>query len=190
MKLLEIIPGEETLPDVLCLYGRLRRAGFGQGHRLGQGHAQFRGQPHRRPGHGQNHAADAGRRIDHPEVDALFGPAMGRPKTAMFKTADLVGLDTLFHVAKNTYDLVPDDEARDDFVMPDFVGKMIEGKMLGKKTKVGFYKTDLTPEWKKIRTVIDPDAGACRIRQGGTALPGRRQGCQILAGKNESHRLR
>jgi 3-hydroxyacyl-CoA dehydrogenase len=48
-----------------------------------------------------------------PEVDALFGPAMGRPKTAMFKTADLVGLDTLFHVAKNTYDLVPDDEARD-----------------------------------------------------------------------------
>jgi 3-hydroxyacyl-CoA dehydrogenase len=71
-------------------------------------------------------------------VDALFGPAMGRPKTAMFKTADLVGLDTLGHVAKNTYDLVPDDEARDDFVMPDFVGKMIEGKMLGKKTKVGF----------------------------------------------------
>jgi 3-hydroxyacyl-CoA dehydrogenase len=92
-----------------------------------------------------------------PEVDALFGPAMGRPKTAMFKTADLVGLDTLFHVAKNTYDLVADDEARDDFVMPAFVGKMIEEKMLGKKTKVGFYKTDLTPEWKKsARSSIRP----------------------------------
>jgi 3-hydroxyacyl-CoA dehydrogenase len=91
-----------------------------------------------------------------PEVDALFGPAMGRPKTAMFKTADLVGLDTLAHVAKNTHDLVADDEARDDFVMTEFVGKMIEGNMLGKKSKVGFYKTDLTPEWKKIRKVIDP----------------------------------
>ena len=91
-----------------------------------------------------------------PEVDALFGPAMGRPKTAMFKTADLVGLDTMGHVAKNTYDLVADDEARDDFVMPDFVDRMIEKKLLGKKTKAGFYKTELTPEWKMIRKVINP----------------------------------
>jgi 3-hydroxyacyl-CoA dehydrogenase len=75
----------------------------------------------------------------------------------MFKTADLVGLDTLAHVAQNTYDLVPDDEARSDFVMPEFVSKMIENNILGKKTKVGFYKTDLTPEWKKIRKVINPD---------------------------------
>ncbi len=94
--------------------------------------------------------------ISIPEVDALFGPAMGRPKTAMFKTGDLVGLDTMAHVAKNTHEMVTDDEARDDFVVPEFVEKMIEAKMLGKKTKVGFYKTDLTPEWKKIRKVIDP----------------------------------
>jgi 3-hydroxyacyl-CoA dehydrogenase len=68
-------------------------------------------------------------------VDALFGPAMGRPKTAMFKTADLVGLDTLGHVAKNTYDLVADDEARDDFVMPAFVNKMIEKKCWAKRPR-------------------------------------------------------
>ncbi|MBT8357010.1 MAG: enoyl-CoA hydratase/isomerase family protein, partial [Deltaproteobacteria bacterium] len=91
-----------------------------------------------------------------PEVDALFGPVMGRPKTAMFKTSDLVGLDTLGHVAKNTYDLVEGDEARESFIIPKFVDQMIEKNLLGKKTKSGFYKTDLTPEWKKIRKVINP----------------------------------
>jgi len=91
-----------------------------------------------------------------PEVDALFGPVMGRPKTAMFKTSDLVGLDTMGHVAKNTYDLVKDDEARESFVIPEFVDTMIEKNLLGKKTQSGFYKTDLTPEWKKIRKVINP----------------------------------
>ncbi len=91
-----------------------------------------------------------------PEVDALFGPVLGRPKTAMFKTADLVGLDVLAHVAQNTYDLVETDEARDSFVMPQFVNTMIEKNLLGKKSGSGFYKTDLTPEWQKIRKVIDP----------------------------------
>jgi 3-hydroxyacyl-CoA dehydrogenase len=91
-----------------------------------------------------------------PEVDALFGPELGRPRTAMFKTADLVGLDVLAHVARNTYELVENDEARDSFVMPDFVEKMIEKKLLGKKSQGGFYKTELTPDWKKIRKVINP----------------------------------
>jgi 3-hydroxyacyl-CoA dehydrogenase len=89
------------------------------------------------------------------EVETLFGPAMGRPKTAMFKTADLVGLDVLGHVAKNTYDLVPDDEAREHFVLPEFLHRMVDNKLLGKKTNAGFYKTDLTPDWQKIRKVID-----------------------------------
>jgi 3-hydroxyacyl-CoA dehydrogenase len=91
-----------------------------------------------------------------PEVDALFGTVMGRPKTAMFKTSDLVGLDTLGHVARNTFELVVDDEARDSFVLPEFVEQMIANNLLGKKTNSGFYKTDLTPEWKRIRKVINP----------------------------------
>ena len=91
-----------------------------------------------------------------PEVDVLFGPALGRPKTAMFKTSDLVGLDTLLHVAENTFDLVPDDERRDTFKVPGFVKEMVAKKLLGNKTKAGFYKKDLTPEWKTIRKVIDP----------------------------------
>jgi 3-hydroxyacyl-CoA dehydrogenase len=91
-----------------------------------------------------------------PEMDALFGTAMGRPKTAMFKTSDIVGLDTLGHVARNTFELVVDDEQRDSFVLPEFIEKMIQEKLLGTKTGAGFYKTELTPEWKKIRKVIDP----------------------------------
>jgi 3-hydroxyacyl-CoA dehydrogenase len=75
----------------------------------------------------------------------------------MFKTADLVGLDVLAHVARNTYDMVPHDEGRDSYAIPGFVQSMIEKNLLGKKSQSGFYKTELTPEWQKIRKVIDPD---------------------------------
>lgn len=156
MKLLEIIPGEATHPEVLAFMADYGERVLGKGIVWAKDTPNFVG--NRIGVHGMVKTMqlmlEAGLTI--PEVDALFGPAMGRPKTAMFKTADLVGLDTLFHVAKNTYDLVPDDSSRADFVMPEFVERMIAAKMLGKKTKVGFYKTDLTPEWKKIRTVIDP----------------------------------
>jgi 3-hydroxyacyl-CoA dehydrogenase len=156
MKLLEIIPGEETLPDVLAFMADYGERILGKGIVWAKDTPNFVG--NRIGVQGMVKAMqimveDGG--ISIPEVDALFGPAMGRPKTAMFKTADLVGLDTLAHVAKNTYELVTGDEARDDFVAPEFVDRMIAAKMLGKKSKVGFYKTDLTPEWKKIRKVID-----------------------------------
>ena len=88
-----------------------------------------------------------------PEVDALFGPVMGRPKTAMFKTADLVGLDILSHVAGNTYDLVTDDEDRDSFQIPEFATRMIEEEPAGEKN----------PE----RILQDgPDAGMAKDPQG------------------------
>jgi len=156
MKLLEIIPGEETLPEVLDFMADYGERILGKGIVWAKDTPNFVGNRIGVQGMVKTMQLMLEEGMTIPEVDALFGPAMGRPKTAMFKTADLVGLDTLAHVAKNTYDLVTDDEARDDFVMPEFVGKMIEGKMLGKKSKVGFYKTDLTPEWKKIRKVIDP----------------------------------
>ena len=156
MKLLEIVPGEATLPEVLTFMADYGERILGKGIVWAKDTPNFVG--NRIGVQGMVKAMqlmlEAGLTIA--EVDALFGPAMGRPKTAMFKTADLVGLDTLAHVAKNTYDLVPDDEARDDFIMPEFVTRMIEAKMLGKKSKAGFYKTDLTPEWEKIRKVIDP----------------------------------
>ncbi|MEW6076670.1 MAG: 3-hydroxyacyl-CoA dehydrogenase NAD-binding domain-containing protein [Thermodesulfobacteriota bacterium] len=156
MHLLEIIPGEATLPEVLDFM-----AEFGE-KRLGKGIVWAKDTPNfigNRIGvqgiiKAMQLMLEMGLTI--PEADALFGPVMGRPKTAMFKTTDLVGLDTMSHVAKNTYDLVKDDEARGDFAAPDFVAGMIEKKLLGNKTRAGFYKTDKGPDGKKIRQVINP----------------------------------
>ena len=74
------------------------------------------------------------------EVDKLTGTAIGRPKSATFRTADVVGLDTLCHVATGIYDNCPEDESRNIFKLPDFLKKMLDKKMLGSKTKQGFYK--------------------------------------------------
>ena len=76
------------------------------------------------------------------EVDALTGPVMGRPKSATFRTGDVVGLDTLVHVAKDLPQNAPDDEAKDFFILPPFLEKMIENKWLGDKTGQGFYKKE------------------------------------------------
>jgi 3-hydroxyacyl-CoA dehydrogenase len=74
------------------------------------------------------------------EVDSLTGTILGRPKSATFRTGDVVGLDTLVHVAKALPQNAPDDEAKDIFTMPPFLEKMIENKWLGDKTGQGFYK--------------------------------------------------
>ncbi|HXS35162.1 MAG TPA: 3-hydroxyacyl-CoA dehydrogenase/enoyl-CoA hydratase family protein [Flavipsychrobacter sp.] len=74
------------------------------------------------------------------EVDSLTGPILGRPKSATFRTGDVVGLDTLVHVAKDLPQNAPDDEAKDFFVLPPFMEKMIANKWLGDKTGQGFYK--------------------------------------------------
>jgi 3-hydroxyacyl-CoA dehydrogenase len=74
------------------------------------------------------------------EVDKLTGPVVGRPKSATFRTADVVGLDTLALVANGLAANAPNDEAKASFVIPDFVAKMIENKWLGSKTEQGFFK--------------------------------------------------
>ncbi|MEP2670712.1 MAG: 3-hydroxyacyl-CoA dehydrogenase/enoyl-CoA hydratase family protein [Cyclobacteriaceae bacterium] len=74
------------------------------------------------------------------EIDKLTGPVIGRPKSATFRTSDLVGLDTLVKVANNLYAGLPDDEARDMFKLPEVVAKLEENKWLGDKTGQGFYK--------------------------------------------------
>jgi len=156
MKLLELIPGEETLPDLLDFIADYGERVLGKGIVWAQDTPNFVGNRIGVQGIVKAMQLMLADGLTVPEVDALFGPVMGRPKTAMFKTSDLVGLDILGHVAQNTFDLVVDDEARDSFVLPDFVNAMIEKNLLGKKTNSGFYKTDLTPEWQKIRKVIDP----------------------------------
>lgn len=74
------------------------------------------------------------------EVDKLTGPVIGRPKSATFRTVDVVGLDTLVHVANGIYDNVPNDEEHDIFKLPGFIATMMENKWLGSKTGLGFYK--------------------------------------------------
>ena len=74
------------------------------------------------------------------EVDRLTGPIIGRPKSATFRTCDVVGLDTLVHVANGLFQAVPNDEKHEVFALPEFINYMIENKLLGDKTKSGFYK--------------------------------------------------
>ncbi|WP_283635682.1 3-hydroxyacyl-CoA dehydrogenase/enoyl-CoA hydratase family protein [Aquaticitalea lipolytica] len=74
------------------------------------------------------------------EVDKLSGPVIGRPKSATFRTVDVVGLDTLVHVANGIRENCPNDERKELFVLPDFINKMMENKWLGSKTGQGFYK--------------------------------------------------
>ena len=74
------------------------------------------------------------------EVDKLTGPVVGRPKSATFRTVDVVGLDTLVHVANGLYQACKDDERRETFNLPDFIQKMNDEKWLGDKTGQGFYK--------------------------------------------------
>ncbi len=74
------------------------------------------------------------------EVDKLTGPVIGRPKSATFRTVDVVGLDTLVHVANGIYENVPEDEEHDIFQLPNFINNMMENKWLGSKSGQGFYK--------------------------------------------------
>jgi len=74
------------------------------------------------------------------DLDTLTGPLIGRPKSATFRTADLVGIDTLSRVSNGIYENCPDDECRDVFVTPDFIKDMLEKNWLGDKTGQGFYK--------------------------------------------------
>ncbi|MCX3265879.1 3-hydroxyacyl-CoA dehydrogenase/enoyl-CoA hydratase family protein [Pedobacter agri] len=89
------------------------------------------------------------------EVDKFTGPALGRPKSATFRTSDVVGLDTMIKVAKGLYDNCPDDKAHELFKLPEYVQKMEENKWLGDKTKQGFYKKTKTADGKTEILALD-----------------------------------
>jgi 3-hydroxyacyl-CoA dehydrogenase len=87
------------------------------------------------------------------EVDACTGPAVGWPKSATFRTADIVGLDVLSHVVKNIYETVPNDESHESYKIPAFVEEMLKRKWLGDKTGQGFYKKVKGEGEKEILTL-------------------------------------
>ena len=91
------------------------------------------------------------------EVDKLTGPVIGRPKSATFRTVDVVGLDTLVHVANGIADNCKDDEQLELFKLPDFVNTLMKNKWLGSKTGQGFYKKNVSTDGKKEILSLDLD---------------------------------
>ncbi len=89
------------------------------------------------------------------EVDKLSGPILGRPKSATFRTCDVVGLDTLVHVANGLKQNCPDDEERELFELPDYIAKMVENNWLGSKSGQGFYKKTKDENGKKTILALD-----------------------------------
>ena len=89
------------------------------------------------------------------EVDKLTGPILGRPKSATFRTCDVVGLDTLIKVAKGVQQNCPDDESNSEFTIPEYISKMEENNWLGSKSGQGFYKKEKDEKGK--RTILELD---------------------------------
>ncbi len=140
MKLLELVLGPETSPAVVDRIVKFGKDVLGKGIVIGKDTPNFVGN---RIGAYAMMAAIhqmLASGLEPEEVDAIVGQPMGRPKSAAFRTCDMVGLDTFVHVADNCHRLLTDDPDRDMFLVPGFIRKMVERKQLGDKTKGGFYK--------------------------------------------------
>src|SRR5918993_3744215 len=155
LHLVEIIRTEWTKPEVSCfLYGFLDQ-------RLGKGVVPAKDVPNfianRIGTYGSmitiKTMLEDGYSIE--EVDKITGQAVGRPKSATFRTLDIVGLDVGGHVIKNLYEALADDEERDVFIAPEFLKQMIGKGLLGNKTKGGFYRRQPGEGGKKEIWAID-----------------------------------
>jgi 3-hydroxyacyl-CoA dehydrogenase len=119
------------------------------------------------------------KRLSIADVDGLTGTMIGHMKSATFRTADVVGLDTLVHVAENAYDKGEQDEERDIFQIPDYLQKMLDNGWLGQKTKQGFYQKvgkdilALNLETMEYEPSIKKKFDAVRVSKNETYLPGK-----------------
>jgi 3-hydroxyacyl-CoA dehydrogenase len=140
MKLLEVIPTAETLPEVLEQISR-----FGD-ETLGKGVVRAKDTPNFIANRIGTFVMGITLRLMQTfgfsieEIDALTGPAMGLPKSATFRLLDLVGLDVFARVVNNLRNSLPEERQLDAFCLPDFVPRMIDCHLLGEKTRQGFYK--------------------------------------------------
>ena len=140
MNLLEVVPAEETKQEVVDTVVSFGSDVLGKGIVFAKDTTNFIA--NRIGVHGMMSIIHTMPKYDMTPtgVDVLFGKPMGRPKSAVFGTADVVGLDTFSHVAKNCYDTLTHDDERDVFVMPDYINTMIEKGWTGRKAKAGFFK--------------------------------------------------
>lgn len=140
LKLFEIIPGPKTKPEVLDFLNNYGEQFLGKTSVVAKDTPAFIGNRIGIFGIMSLFHLVKEMNLTIEEVDKLTGPVIGRPKSATFRTVDVVGLDTLVHVANGLYENCPNDEAHDLFQLPDFINTMMENKWLGSKTKQGFYK--------------------------------------------------
>ncbi|UOK41350.1 MULTISPECIES: 3-hydroxyacyl-CoA dehydrogenase/enoyl-CoA hydratase family protein [Flavobacterium] len=140
LKLFEIIPGPQTSTEVLDFLNEYGEKFLGKTSVVAKDTPAFIGNRIGIFGIMSlfHLVKDMGLTIE--EVDKLTGPVIGRPKSATFRTVDVVGLDTLVHVANGLYENCPNDEAHELFKLPDFIKIMLENNWFGSKTGQGFYK--------------------------------------------------
>jgi len=155
MKLMEIIPGEETDPAVVDFMVQFSERALGKGVVICKDVPNFVG--NRIGVFDMSNAIhlmfEMGMKID--EVDAIVNKAIGRPGSAIFGTMDLVGIDTGYHVSNNLYAAVPNDEFRQMFAPLPYLEKMMERKLLGNKTKQGYYKKAKDEKGKSVKFMLD-----------------------------------
>jgi 3-hydroxyacyl-CoA dehydrogenase len=140
MKLLEVVAGHDTDPAVVERLARFGADVLGKGIVFGKDTPNFVAN---RIGvfsmmYLIKQALEGGYTVE--EIDLVFGAPLGRPKSAVFRTADVVGLDTIVEVASNCYKNLPRDERRDEFKVPALLEQMVQKKLLGDKTSGGFSK--------------------------------------------------
>ncbi len=140
LKLFEIIPGPKTSPEVIDFLREYGEKFLGKTSVVAKDTPAFIGNRIGIFGIQSlfHQVKEMGLTVE--EVDKLTGPVIGRPKSATFRTVDVVGLDTLVHVANGIYENVPEDEEHEIFKLPKFVNTMMENKWLGSKSGQGFYK--------------------------------------------------
>jgi len=165
MKLVEVIPGPKTSPEVLNTLADFCDRRLGKGVVIAKDTPNFIAN---RIGtfsmlNALRLMSTLGMSVE--EVDACTGPAVGWPKSATFRTADIVGLDVLTHVVKNLYETAPDDESREAYKIPAFVEEMAKRNWLGDKTGQGFYKKVKGGAGEKEILTLDVNTMEYRARQ-------------------------
>ena len=167
MRLLELVAGEKTSPEILEFFTGFGRFRLGKGIVFGKDTPNFIGNRIGTFGMAATISAMAEMDYQVDEVDAITGPAMGHPGSASFGTADLVGIDVLAHVVNTIAEGCPDDEQVGVFKIPDFITTMISSGSLGRKTKDkgGFYRIQKEDDGSKTKLVIDWKTGEYRPKE-------------------------
>jgi len=164
MKLVEVIPGPKTSPEVIATLSDVCDRQLGKGVVIAKDTPNFIAN---RIGtfsilNALRLMGSLGMTVE--EVDACTGPAVGWPKSATFRTADIVGIDVLVHVVRNIYETAPHDESREVYKVPALVEKMARRGWLGDKTGQGFYKR-VKGEGEKTILTLDVNTMEYRPRQ-------------------------